>query len=181
MKTLHKWSVEDYHRIIDTGILADQRVELLEGEIAEMSPEGIPHTYTSQSVVEYLRQLLKDQAIVREGHPITLNNSEPQPDIAIVRNPISIYAQHHPYSEDIYWLIEISNTTLSKDKSDKKAIYARASIAEYWIIDLQNNQLLIFTNPQGEDYLQLKEITTGIINPLAFPKINVEVNKLLIT
>ncbi len=76
MKARYKWSISDWHQLVDTGILADKSVELLEGEIVEMSPEGIPHSYTNDSVAEYLRNKLKDIAKVRESHPVTLDNVE---------------------------------------------------------------------------------------------------------
>ena len=68
--------------------------------------------------------------MVSEAHPITLDNSEPEPDIAIVRLPNDIYKQHHPYSQDIYWLIEVSNRTLEKDTTEKTITYARNGISE---------------------------------------------------
>ena len=105
MKTRYKWTVEDYHQLIETGLLEGKPVELLEGELIEMSPEGIPHSFTNRSVADYLRTLLNGKAMVSEAHPITLDNSEPEPDIAIVRLPDDIYKQHHPYPQNIYWLI----------------------------------------------------------------------------
>ncbi|MDJ0535815.1 MAG: Uma2 family endonuclease [Xenococcaceae cyanobacterium MO_207.B15] len=180
MKTLYKWSVEEYHRMIETGLLEGKSVELLEGEIITMSPEGIPHTFTNHSVVEYLRKLLAGLAIVREAHPITLDNSEPEPDIAVVRLPDTIYAQHHPYAQDIYWLIEIADRTLNKDLFEKNITYARNGIAEYWVIDLPNKKLWVMTNPQDNNYLDVQEFTTGIVKPVAFLNIEVELNKLLL-
>ncbi|HHP7230609.1 MAG TPA: Uma2 family endonuclease [Xenococcaceae cyanobacterium] len=180
MKTLYKWSVAEYHQMIETGLLIDKPVELLEGEIITVSLEGIPHTFTNHSVVEYLRKLLAKLAIVREAHPITLDNSEPEPDIAVVRLPETIYAQHHPYAEDIYWLIEIADRTLNKDLSEKNLTYARNGIAEYWVIDLPHKKLWVMTNPQKHNYLKLQELTTGIVRPVAFPDIEVEIDRLLL-
>ena len=180
MKILYKWTVEDYHNMIESGLLADKSVELLEGNIVEMSPEGIPHSYTCQSVSDYLRELFKGKASVRDAHPITLDNSEPEPDIAIVRLPKNIYAQHHPYPEDIYWLVEISNHTLAKDLEEKSLTYARNNITEYWVIDLVNNQVVVSTNPQGNKYQNKQEFTTGTINTLAFPNVAIEVSQLLL-
>ena len=180
MKTLYKWSVEDYHQMIETGLLEGKPVELLEGEIINMSPEGIPHSYTNHSVTEYLRKLLSKLAVVREAHPITLDNSEPEPDIAVVRLPETIYAQHHPYAQDIYWLIEIANKSLDKDLYEKNSTYARNSIPEYWVIDLVNKKLWVMTNPQDNNYRDIKEITTGVIKPVAFPDIEIELEKLLL-
>ena len=179
MKTLYKWSVEDYHRIVETGILADKSVELLEGEIVQMSPEGPLHTSINYYVVQYLSSLLGQKAVVRDGYPITLDNSEPEPDLAIVRSPFTNYIKSHPRSPDIYWLIEIANSTLVDDLGRKKTIYASANIPEYWVIDLQKEKLWVFRTPQNQNYLQKLELTTGIINPIAFPNISVEVNKLL--
>lgn len=80
MKTLAKWSVEDYHRLIDTGIISQRQVELIAGEIIEMSPEGPLHAFVTEGFAKYLQSLLQDLALVREAHPITLDDSEPQPD-----------------------------------------------------------------------------------------------------
>ena len=112
--TLAKWSVEDYHLMIDKGILNDRSVELLEGEIVEMSPEGPLHRFTNDIVAEYFRDLLRGKAKVFEANPITLATSEPEPDIAIVHLPNSNYLTRHPYPENIYWLIEISTPLWKK-------------------------------------------------------------------
>lgn len=180
MKTRYKWTVEDYHQLIDTGLLEGKPVELLEGELIEMSPEGIPHSYTNSTVADYLRSLLNGLAAISEAHPITLDNSEPEPDIAIARLPKSIYAQHHPYPEDIYWLIEISNNTLEKDLNEKTIIYARNGIAEYWVIDLPHKKLWVFTKPGKKGYSQTQEFTTGIISPQSLPNISIETKELLL-
>lgn len=180
MKTRYKWTVEDYHQLVATGLLAGKPVELLEGEIIEMSPEGVPHSYTNRTVADYLRSLLSGLAAVSEAHPITLDNSEPEPDIAIVRLPEEIYKQHHPYPEDIYWLIEVSNRTLEKDLQEKTVVYARNGIAEYWVIDLLHKKIWIFTHPESQGYGQTQEITTGTIAPQSFPQIAIAVEKLLL-
>lgn len=81
-----KWTIDEYHRMIDAGILSDRKVELLQGEIVEMSPEGEPHAYSSGEAGDYLAKLLAGRAKIRHAKPITLpNNSEPEPDIAIVQ------------------------------------------------------------------------------------------------
>ncbi len=180
MKTLYKWSVDDYHQMIEMGLLEGKPVELLDEEIIEMSPEGVSHRFTNHTVVKYLRSLLTGLAEVFEAHPITLDNSEPEPDITVARLPETIYAQHHPYAEDIYWLVEIADKTLIKDLEEKSVIYARNGIPEYWVIDLSNKKLWIFTNPQNNNYQNKQELTTGIINSLCFPNINIEIDHLLV-
>lgn len=179
MSTLLKWSVDDYHQMIESGILNNRFVELLEGEIIEVSPEGPLHRFTNDFIAEYLRELLKDAAKVFEAHPITLSNSEPEPDIAIVRLPNTNYLTRHPYPNDIYWLVEISNTTLEDDLNRKKKIYAKEGINEYWIVDLKNTELIIFREPSGNNYRTKLTLDRGTINSIAFPNINIEVKKIL--
>lgn len=178
-KTLAKWSVEDYHRMIAAGILNDRQVELLAGDIIEMSPEGIAHFYQGITLAKYLEKSLQGRALISEGHPITLNTSEPEPDIAIVKLPISRYSNHHPYPSDIYFLVEISQATLRKDLTQKKRIYAQAEITEYWVLDLKHQQLIVFREPQGDDYQTKRELTEGVISPLAFPNVEISIQSLL--
>ena len=178
MTTLAKWSVEDYHRMIAAGILCDRRVELLAGDIIQMSPEGPLHASRIRKVANYLRSLLNDLALVSEAHPITLQQSEPEPDIAIVRLPESRYDERHPDAEDIFWLIEISDTTLAVDLSKKKQIYAAAGINEYWVMNVNANSLTVFRQPSGNDYLLKYKMSQGELMPLAFPEISVAVDRL---
>ena len=126
MKTLASWSVEDYHRMIKAGILGDRRVELLEGEIVEMSPEGPTHAFYGEEIADYLRSCLGEKALVREARPITLSDSEPEPDIAVVKPPRIRYRDRHPGPDDILLLIEISQSTQAYRKTMLKAhvIYA---------------------------------------------------------
>ena len=178
--TTYKWSLEEWHELVNSGLLAGKPVEFLEGEIIEVSPEGVEHSYTNDSVVKYLRSILSGLADVRESHPITLDNSEPEPDIAVVRLPETIYRQHHPYPQDIYWLIEISSRTLKKDLEQKIITYARNGIPEYWVIDLVSKKLIVHTQVQENKYSQVNEYQTGTVSPMAFPKIEIALDKLLL-
>ncbi len=178
--TIYKWSIDEWHKLVNSGVLEGKPVELLEGDIIEMSPEGIEHSYTNQSVSDYLKDLLKGDAQIRDSHPITLDNSEPEPDIAIVRLPETIYRNHHPYSQDIYWLIEVSNKTLKKDLEEKIITYARNGIPEYWVIDLKNKKLIVHTEPHNSRYSQIREFKSGTITSQAFPKIKIDLEKLLL-
>ena len=178
--TTYKWSVIEWHQLVDTGVLDGKPVELLNGEIIEMSPEGIPHSYTGQSVANYIQEIFKNKAYMRQAHPITLDNSEPQPDIAVVCLPETIYAQHHPYSEDIYFLIEVSQTTLQFDLKVKAEIYARNNIAEYWVIDLVNKKLIVHTQPKDNYYQQIIEYKSGSVSPQCFKDVVIPLSKLII-
>ncbi|NEQ65084.1 MAG: Uma2 family endonuclease [Symploca sp. SIO2D2] len=179
--TIAKWTVEDYHRMITTGILKERQVELLNGKIVEMAPEGEDHAYSSDEAGEYLIYLLGDRAKVRQGKPITLpeSNSEPEPDIAIVQRLGRDYRKHHPYPENIFWLIEYSNSSLNKDLQIKSKLYAAVGIREYWVINLQTMQLIVFRVPTKEGYQSTATLTQGEIYPLAFPDIAISIERLL--
>ncbi|MBV9387585.1 MAG: Uma2 family endonuclease [Chroococcidiopsidaceae cyanobacterium CP_BM_ER_R8_30] len=178
--TIIKWTLEDYHRMLEVGLLEERHVELLNGEIIEMPPEGPEHAYLGDETGKYLSNLLGERARVREGRPITLsNNSEPEPDLAIVRPLGQIYRQRHPEAEDIFWLIEFSNTSLAKDLDTKRKAYAAAEIQEYWVVDLKQKQLNVFREPINGNYSLEVSLTTGEIRPLAIPDIIVSVQRLL--
>ena len=178
--TTYKWSLEEWHELVNSGLLEGKPVEFLEGEIIEVSPEGIEHSYTNRSIVKYLRRLLDRQAEIIQGQPITLDNSEPEPDVAVVRLPETIYRQHHPYPEDIYWLIEISNRSLKQDLEPKIVTYARNGIPEYWVIDLVSKKLIVHTQVQENKYSQVNEYQTGTVSPMAFPEIAIALDQLLL-
>jgi Uma2 family endonuclease len=178
MKTLAKWSVDDYHRMVEAGILRDRHVELLAGEIVEMSPETPIHYTTAKRGAKYLEELLSGKADVRFNGPITLSNSEPEPDIAIVRLPESSYNDRHPAPQDIFWIVEVAKTSLKKDLDIKAAIYATAAIQEYWILDLSTKQMIVLRNPQDGEYVEKYTTGEGIITPLAFADISVSVQRL---
>ena len=176
MVTSIKWSVADYHLMIKSGVLNNRSVELIAGEIIEVSPESPLHRYTNDSVADYLRKVLGGKAKVFESHPVTLSNSEPEPDIAIVTLPSERYLNHHPYPEDIYWLIEISNTTLDYDLNQKKSVYAAAGINEYWVVDLQNKELVVFREASNNDYKTKATLNSGTVTPLAFPELKISIS-----
>ncbi len=176
----YKWTVENYHQAIDAGLFADEAVELLRGNLVVMSPEREPHAYYNSEISDYLRAVLGDRAKIRDAHPITLlNDSEPEPDLAIVQPLGREYLQHHPYPENIFLLIECSQATLTKDLTEKRDLYAEAGIQEYWVIDLQHHQLIVFKDLHNGSYTTEKMLTTGIVSPLSFPDLQVSVTELL--
>jgi Uma2 family endonuclease len=179
--TIAKWTLEQYHQMIVAGILDDQPVELLNGEIIEMSPEGEPHAFYTTTVGDYFRTLLGSRAQIRENHPITIpaTQSEPEPDIAIVQPLGREYLRHHPYPENIFWLIEFSNTSLKKDLDPKAKAYAAANISEYWVVNLQAMELVVLRDPVDGLYQSQVMLTDSIIHPLAFPDVAVSVRQLL--
>lgn len=185
MTVAAKFTISEYHQMIEAGILALRQVELINGTILEMPPEGVEHSSYSWNLADYLRDLLRGRALVREGKPITLfnSNSEPQPDLAIVREPRSRYLQHHPYPEDIYFLVEVSKSTLFFDTgesaTDKPSLYASAGINEYWVVNVNKNSLIVYRNPQQGRYQKRFELLgTAKIFPLAFPDVELTIARI---
>ena len=175
-----KWTQQDYHRMLEAGLLESRHVELLNGEIIEMPPEGPEHAYLGDEIGKYLSGLLGVRARVREGRPVTLpNDSEPEPDLAIVRPLGQIYRQRHPGTEDIFWLVKFSNSSLAKDLDAKRKVYAAALIQDYWVVDLKQRQIKVFREPVEGNYRSESTFTTGEIRPLAFLDVRVSVRRLL--
>jgi Uma2 family endonuclease len=180
--TLAKWTIEQYHQMIESGVLVDQRVELLNGEIVEMPSEGIAHAQGSSDTGDWFREKLQARAIVRDAKPITLPDqaSEPEPDLAIIEPRRDVYkTQHHPYPENIFLLIEYSYSSLAKDKELKRLLYAKAGIIEYWIVNLQDRQVIVHRDPADGDYRSTQTLTSGSITMLAFADVAIGVDQLL--
>lgn len=141
-------SVPQYHRMIDVGILTeDDPVELLEGWLVTKMPKNPPHRLSTQLTREALSTLLPVGWYVDAQEPITLSDSEPEPDVMVVRGQRRDYADHHPGPGDLALVVEVADTTLQRDRTLKKQLYARAGIPTYWLIDLVNGQMNLYTQP----------------------------------
>ncbi|NJL49141.1 MAG: Uma2 family endonuclease [Leptolyngbyaceae cyanobacterium SM2_5_2] len=177
----YRWTVERYHRAIEAGIFDGQPLELLNGVLIEMSPEGIPHAGLSSDAADYLREQLGTRAKVRDAKPITLpDDSEPEPDIAIVKPLGDLYkTERHPHAEDIFWLIEYANSSLEKDLELKDKIYAAANISEYWVVNLKIRELIVFRAPVDGQYRSQHTLTSGTLCPVSFPTIQLEIARLV--
>ncbi|WNZ22952.1 Uma2 family endonuclease [Leptolyngbya sp. NK1-12] len=179
---LKRWSVDKYHHLIAAGILtSDDHVELLDGQIVEMVPQDPPHASATDEGADYLKALFAGRAKIRMQLPITLSSSsEPEPDIAVVRIDPNRYRDRHPTPEDVFLLIEIADTTLSHDCHHKAKLYAKAGILEYWVVNLNQRQIIVYRHPQGDTYQSEQTLeATDTIAPLAFPEITVALKNLL--
>ena len=182
-QSIKYWSVEDYHKLSNFGLLtSNEPTELICGQIVIMAAKGMPHVISLQLLALRLDDFLRDKPFfARTQDPVQLDDSsEPEPDLVVVKGDILTYATHHPYPEDIQLIVEIADTTLVKDCDVKDKLYARANIAEYWVVDLRDRQLHIFQQPTPEGYnshLILKE--NNSISPLAFPELTVEIASIL--
>jgi Uma2 family endonuclease len=147
-------TINDYHRMMETGIIHEsERIELISGQIFNMAAKGTRHTVATTELMGELFLLLGRRAKIRCQDPITLpNNSEPEPDIVIARLREDHYLDSHPAPADIILVIEVADSTLSFDRNTKAPLYAAAGISEYWIVNLMDDRLEIYSQPEGDIY-----------------------------
>lgn len=150
----HRLTVKDYHRLGEAGILGeDDRVELLEGQLVDMSPIGPRHALAIDALAELLITAVARRASVRVQNPVVLDDeSEPQPDLAVVQRPWRGYPEQHPPPDDVLLLIEVADSSLDTDKGAKLELYARAGIREFWIVDLTTDCVIVHRMPNGGRY-----------------------------
>ena len=177
-----RFTVDDYYRMAEVGILdPDDRVELIEGEIIQMSPIGDRHAGCVNRANDLFTHLFRGKAVVTVQNPVRLNKyNEPQPDLTLCKWRADFYSSKHPRPEDILLALEVADTTLKKDLKLKLPIYARLGIVELWIEDLRHDQLLVFRDPEGDKYkTHLTFGRGGALHVLAFPDTSLEVEQLL--
>ncbi len=163
----HKFTVDDYHKAYEVGALGLQRMELLEGEVYIMSPMGNKHRRYIGHLNHELIECLGDKAVIFPQVPIQLNNhSEPEPDFVIANLPTKTYDEHPPMPQDIFFLIEISDTTLTHDHTLKLSQYIKAGISEIWIVNLIEDRLEMFRAPHYAPEYIYKGTKVA---PMAFP------------
>ncbi len=170
----HRWTVDDYHCIVASGILAEHRCELIRGEIVDMAPESPAHAHRCETSARYLERLFGDGWWARQGKPITLSDSEPEPDIAVVKQ--RDYSQQHPYPEDICLIIEYAFSTQAKDTGVKRDIYAGHGIPDYIVADLKSSQVIHYSQPVNGVYTLEQTFYSGLIQ---ISQIQVDVQRLL--
>ena len=159
----HWITVDEYERMGEAGIFhPDARLELLEGEIYQMSPIGSRHA----ACVDYLSTLFNrhfgGRVIVRVQNPIRLHDfSEPQPDVALLRPRDDFYRQAHPTPADVLLVIEVADTTVETDRSYKVPLYARAGISEAWLVNLPEERIELFAGPAGGAYQISRTFSRG--------------------
>lgn len=173
-----RWALDDYHKMIDTGLLDNRRVELLNGLIVEMPPEGPDHADLSTDAIEFLMGAANGRYRVRPAKPITIagSDSEPEPDIALVKP--QPYRRSHPTPDDIYLIIEFSNSSLLKDTEEKRLTYAAAGIQDYWVVNLRDRQLIVYRDPLDGNYQSAQTLTSGTTAPLVFPDVILNITAL---
>lgn len=164
----HRWTVAKYHRMVETGLLSEaDRVELIEGELFAMAPIGSPHGGEVNYLVRCFAALMaQDKIVLAVQNPVTLpDDSEPQPDIAVLRWRDDFYRKSHPLPEDVLLIIEVADTTAQYDRDIKIPLYARHHIPEVWLVDLQQRRLESYRQPEQGEYRQVNFFSKGSVSP----------------
>ena len=158
-----QFTVKEYHQMAKVGILKqDDRVELIAGEIVKMAPIGIPHAGCVRRLSGIFNKLLSGKAVVDTQNPIDLNDeSEPQPDLVLLRWRDDYYAGKHPRPEDIFLLIEVADSTIKYDREVKIPLYAENGIYEVWLIDINQELVEVYRQNVGNSYQQQQQFVRG--------------------
>jgi Uma2 family endonuclease len=177
-----KLTVEEYHRMGEVGILGeDDRVELIDGELIEMTPIGPMHAGLSSILMEWLVHRTAGRAVAWVQYPIHLGpRSEPQPDLALLRYREDRYKRALPTAKDVLLLVEISDKTLRYDRETKAPLYARHGITEYWIVNIPRRQIEVHRDPAPEQsrYRDLRTLAEGLLAPACFPDLGLDLAEL---
>lgn len=141
-------TVREYYLAAENGVIdSDEKLELLRGEVVEMSPQKSLHAWATGNLARVLQSVFPDQSI-RAQFPLSLDEmNEPEPDVVIACGPDSLYVSRHPGPADIILVVEVSDTSLRKDRTLKAPLYAEFGIPEYWILDLNSSRLEVYKGP----------------------------------
>lgn len=184
--TSRRFTKEEYYRMGELGFFHGQRVELIEGRLMVYSPQDAPHSTGYSLAQAALQHIFGTGYVVRGQLPLDLGQSmEPEPDVAVVAGAIRDFAKAHPTTAVL--IVEVSESTLSFDRRRKGSLYARAGIADYWILNVPQRQIEVHRDPipdaaepYGHRYASRTDIQAGgSVSPLAMPTATVAVNDLL--
>jgi len=168
--------------MIEAGVFAqDERLELIDGEIVEMSPIGDRHAACVRRLIALFSQLFATVAIVDAQDPIVVTDSyTPRPDLALLRPRADFYALHTPTAADCLLVVEVADTSAEADRQIKVPRYARGGVAELWLIDLEREVVLAYRDPSGDAYQQIQLFHRGdTLKVLALPGPDVTIADIL--
>mgnify|MGYP000011744326 FL=1 len=177
-----RFNVYEFEQMGRAGILTeDDRVELIEGEIVEMTPIGLRHAGCVNRLVALLAPVVTSRALLHVRNPIRIGEqSEPQPDLALLRPRQDYYAAGHPGPEDILLVIEVAETWTAYDREVKISLYGRSGIREAWLVDLDAGQVEVFRQPGPEGYAERQILRAqDTVSPLALPDVSLRVGEIL--
>ena len=180
--TKKRFTVDEYYRMAEVGILSENdRTELIEGEIIQMSPIGDPHLNAVNRATMIFARGIGDKVVVSVQNPSHMDRyNEPQPDVVLIRPREDFYGSGKPDPDDVVLLIEVSDTSLRFDQRVKVPIYARNGIREVWIVDLQAEAIRVYREPKGNTYASIEtRERNATISPQAFPDFSLKVSDLI--
>ncbi|HOJ61098.1 MAG TPA: Uma2 family endonuclease [bacterium] len=181
--TKRRFTVEEYYTMARSGILReDDRVELIAGEINQMTPIGSRHMACIMRFSSFLhRHLTPEEAVVSVQNPIRLDEfNEPEPDVALLKPRTDFYENQHPRAEDVLLIVEVSDTTLAYDRDVKVPLYAWFGIPEVWIADVEGKTVTVYRTPSPQGYEEMKTYRGDqTLFPSAFPEMNISVHDIL--
>ncbi|MGC2237564.1 MAG: Uma2 family endonuclease [Pyrinomonadaceae bacterium] len=179
-----KWTKDEYYRLADLGFFDGKRVELIEGDIIEMAAMKSPHITSVMILGEILRDFFGEKYHIRTQGALDFGkNSQPEPDVAVVKGKIRDYADAHP--KESVLIVEVADTTLNKDRNFKARLYAKNGIEDYWILNLKSRCLEVYRRPikdknLGFVYTEIKILTENDdIAPLAKPAAKIKIADIL--
>ena len=178
-----RFTREEYRRMAEAGILhADDRVELIEGEIVHMTPIGRRHAACVAELNRLLVPAVGQRALIWPQNPIALpNETEPQPDIVLLRPRADRYLQDDAHPDDVLLLVEVADTSQRYDRLVKLPLYARAGVPEVWIVDLPGEVIEVLRRPTPGGYALVERVGRGgSVAPAAFPDIVLLVDVILV-
>ncbi len=176
------FTVCDYYAMADAGIFTeDDRVELLDGQVIAMAPIGSRHAGCLNTLNRLLITQVGLRAVVGVQNPVRLDGgSEPHPDVTLLRPRADSYSSSHPGPGDVLLLIEVADMTVDDDRYDKLPVYARAGIPEYWIVNLPDECVEVYTEPSGDGYGASRVVgMDGEVSPGAFGDISLAVGQII--
>ena len=176
------FTVHDYHRMVDAGILSEHdRVELIRGEILTMSPIGPRHNAAVLRATNALVKLVEGRAIVGIQGSVRLDEyDEPEPDIVLLRPKDDFYASGHAGPPDIFLIIEIADSSLDYDRTIKTGLYAEKGVPEYWVADIRSDCLFVYSDPHENTYREIRQFQRGdTIAPRLLPDCRIKIDTLL--
>ncbi len=161
-RATHRFSVAEYDQMIDQGILTENdRVELIRGEILKKMSIVEPHAACVKRLIQLLVGLFGSRTCLGAQDPVRLEDSEPEPDLSLLKKRDDFYAGCHPGPEDIFLLVEVADSSLEFDRGVKIPIYAENGIVESWIVNLIDKTLEVYRNPQGGAYADTLVLRAG--------------------
>lgn len=175
------FTVDEFHQMAEAAIFdEDDRVELLAGTIVQITPIGSRHAACVSRLIHVLSRQLGSE-LLRIQDPVRLDDySEPQPDVVVVKARADFYRHAHPTAQDVLLLIEVGDTSVESDRSEKVPLYARSGVPEVWVVDLIASRVDVFRVPTGDGYLEHESVASGaVMRPRTLPQLEIPADQII--